>query len=155
MNLGVLDIICLVGYMGGIGLMGVLLAKRNVTTEDYNIKTLQDTSTMLTAVLGGGLFGLFMLGMLTTRGNGRAAACGIVGTLVFITWTLLAKNRLLPESLSAPFDLYYTSVVGNMVVFFVGYLIGLLFFPNKKKLSNLTIWTHEQTSLDEPVDPSN
>ena len=35
MNLGVLDIICLVGYMGGIGLMGVLIAKRNVTTEDY------------------------------------------------------------------------------------------------------------------------
>ena len=35
MNLGLLDIVCLVGYMGGIGLMGVLIAKRNVTTEDY------------------------------------------------------------------------------------------------------------------------
>jgi len=95
-----------------------------------------------------------MLGMLTTRGNGRAAACGIVGTLVFITWTLLAKNRLLPESLSVPFDLYYTSVVGNMVMFIIGYLIGLLFFPNQKKLSNLTIWTHEDTPQDEPVDQS-
>jgi len=113
------------------------------------IKTLQDTSTMLTAVLGGGLFGLFMLGMLTTQGNGRAAACGIVGTLLFISWTLLAKNELLPESLSVPFDLYYTSVVGNMVMFVIGYMIGLLIFPNKKKLANLTIWTHEDTPLDE------
>ena len=59
-------------------------------------KTLQDTLTMLTAVLGGGLFGLYMLGMLTTRGNGRAALCGIVCTILFTTWTLLAKNELLP-----------------------------------------------------------
>ena len=35
MNLGTLDIICLVGYMAGIGLMGVLIAKKNVTTDDY------------------------------------------------------------------------------------------------------------------------
>ena len=116
-----------------------------------DIKTVQDTSTMLTAVLGGGLFGLFMLGMLTTTGNGRAAACGIVCTLAFITWTLLAKNELLPESLSVPFDLYYTSVVGNLVMFFVGYVFGLLIFPNTKKLVNLTIWTHKDEPQDEPT----
>ena len=116
-----------------------------------NIKTFQDTSTVLTAVLGGGLFGLFMLGMLTTRGNGRAAACGIVCTLIFITWTILAKNDKLPENLSVPFDLYYTSVVGNAVMFSIGYMIGLIVFPNKKKLTNLTIWTHEDTPLDEPT----
>jgi SSS family solute:Na+ symporter len=116
-----------------------------------NIKTLQDTSTMLTAVLGGGLFGLFMLGMLTTRGNGRAAACGIVCTLLFISWTLLAKNNLLPESLSVPFDLYYTSVVGNLVMFAIGYTVGLLIFSNKKNLTNLTIWTHGNKPTDEPA----
>ncbi len=114
-----------------------------------DIKTLQDTSTMLTAVLGGGLFGLFMFGMLTTRGNGRAAGCGIVGTLLFTSWTLLGKNDLLPESLSVPFDLYYTSVVGNVVMFCIGYFTGLLLFPNKKPLTNLTIWTHKDLPQDD------
>ena len=35
MNLDVVDIVCLIGYMAGIGLMGMWFAKRNVTTEDY------------------------------------------------------------------------------------------------------------------------
>ena len=35
MNLGAVDIVCLVGYMAGIGVMGMSFAKRNVTTEDY------------------------------------------------------------------------------------------------------------------------
>jgi SSS family solute:Na+ symporter len=144
-----------------------------------NIKTLQDTSTVLTAVLGGGLFGLFMLGMLTTRGNGRAAACGIACTLLFISWTLAAHNGVAPEipvlteSTNDPtvvyyatvaanrvldffryivgVDLYYTSVVGNLVMFSIGYSIGLVIFPNKKKLLNLTIWTHEHEPHDEPT----
>jgi len=116
-----------------------------------DIKTLQDTSTMLTAVMGGGLFGLFMIGMLTTRGNGRAAACGIVCTMAFTSWTLLARNDLLPESLSVPFDLYYTSIVGNAVMFVVAYSVGLFLFPGKKELTNLTIWTHEGVAKDEPA----
>jgi len=115
-----------------------------------DIKTLHDTSTILTAVMGGGLFGLFMIGMLTTRGNGRAAACGIVCTMAFTSWTLLAKNGLLPESLNVPFDLYYTSIVGNAVMFIVAYSVGLIFFPGKKDLTNLTIWTHEEAATDEP-----
>ncbi len=110
-------------------------------------KTMQDTLTMLTAVLGGGLFGLYMFGMLTTCGNGMAAFCGIVCTVAFTIWTLLAKRGMLPSSLSLPFDLYYVDVVGNMVMFFVGFLAGLFFFPNKKKLANLTIWTHEDEML--------
>ncbi len=115
------------------------------------LKTFQDTSTMLTAVMGGGLFGLFMIGMLTTCGNGRAAACGIVCTLAFTTWTLLEKNGLMPESLSlnVTFDLYYTSIVGNAVMFVVAYTVGLVLFPNKKDLTNLTIWTHEEVTTDE------
>ena len=127
----------------------VLMILGTVWLTTFNIKTIQDTSTMLTAVLGGGLFGLFMLGMLTTRGNGRAAACGIACTLIFVGWTLLAKHGKLPERWSVPFDLYYTSVVGNLVMFAIGYMIGLVVFPNERNLANLTIWTHDRESDNE------
>ena len=68
-------------------------------------QTLQDTTTALTSVLGGGLLGLFMFGMLTTRGDSRAAICGILCTLVFVTWAVLAGNGLLPSWLRVPFNL--------------------------------------------------
>lgn len=104
-------------------------------------KTLQDTLTILTSILAGGLFGLYMLGMLTTRGDGRAACCAIVCTLLFTTWTVLARNEIVPQWLQAPFDLYYTSIVGHVVMFVVGYVFGRLFFSANKPLKNLTIWT--------------
>ena len=123
--------------------VGILMILGAIWFSKAESKTLQDTLTMLTAVLGGGLFGLYMFGMLTTRGNGMAALCGIIGTIGFTIWTLLAKKGMLPSSLSIPFDLYYVDVVGNVVMFFIGYLAGLFFFPNTKALANLTIWTHE------------
>jgi len=123
---------------------GILMILGAIWFSKAESKTLQDTLTMLTAVLGGGLFGLYMFGMLTTRGNGMAALCGIVCTIGFTLWTLLAKNEMLPARLSVPFDLYYVDVVGNVVMFLVGYAAGLFFFPNKKSLPNLTIWTSEK-----------
>ncbi|KZY37614.1 sodium:solute symporter [Alcanivorax sp. HI0083] len=89
-------------------------------------KTLQDTSTILVSLLGGGMLGLYLLGFFSKKGNARAAWCGIGCTLVFTGWTILTNNQLLPEALSAPFDLYYTGLIGNVLMFLVGYLVALL-----------------------------
>ena len=40
----------------------------------------------------------------------------------------MTNNKLLPEALSAPFDLYYTGLIGNVLMFLVGYLAAL-FWP--------------------------
>ena len=60
------------------------------------------------------------------RGDARAAWCGIACTLVFTGWTVLTNKGLLPEALSAPFDLYYTGLIGNLLMFIVGYLAASL-----------------------------
>ena len=125
------------------GVTGLLMILGAIWFTKIEQKTLQDTTTSLTSILAGGLFGLFIFGMLTTRGDGRAAFCGIVCTLLFTVWTILARGGWLPESLSMPFDSYYTNTIGNIVMFTVGYLLGLLVFPSTKPLANLTIWTHE------------
>ncbi|HQH69315.1 MAG TPA: sodium/solute symporter, partial [Candidatus Hydrogenedentes bacterium] len=52
-------------------------------------KTLQDTATKLAAILGGGLLGLYFLGFLTRRGDGRAVGVAIVCTLAFSLWLAL------------------------------------------------------------------
>ncbi len=89
-------------------------------------KTLQDTSTILGSLLGGGMLGLYLLGFFSRRGDARAAWCGIACTLVFTGWTVLTNKGLLPEALSAPFDLYYSGLIGNLLMFIVGYLAASL-----------------------------
>ncbi|MBF5057169.1 sodium solute transporter family protein [Alcanivorax sp. 521-1] len=82
--------------------------------------TLQDTSTILVSLFGGGMLGLYLLGFLSRRGDARAAWWGILCTLAFTSWTVLTNEGLLPAALSAPFDLYYTGLIGNLVMFAVG-----------------------------------
>lgn len=83
--------------------------------------TLQDTSTILVSLFGGGMLGLYLLGFLTKGGDARAAWWGIGATLLFTSWTVLTNEGALPAMLSAPFDLYYTGLIGNLVTFLVGY----------------------------------
>jgi SSS family solute:Na+ symporter len=119
-------------------------------------RTLQHTLTIATSLLTAGLFGLYMLGMLTTRSDGRAVLCAIVATLLFTTWTVLTalhQEQMLPAVMSplapllnVPFDIYYTGVVGNIIMFVVGYVFGRLWFPCRKPLKDLTIWTHADES---------
>lgn len=102
--------------------------------EQAETKTLQDTSTILVSLLGGGLLGLYLLGFFTRVGDARAAWCGIACTMTFTGWTLLSHRGLLPDMLSAPFDLYYTGLIGNILMFVIGYL-GAQALPRRTPLA--------------------
>ncbi|MGE4489573.1 MAG: sodium:solute symporter [Kiritimatiellales bacterium] len=91
------------------------------------MRTLMDMANILMSFLGGGMLGLYLLGFLTKRGNHKAVWCGVVLTWCFSFWTVLASRGLLPESMTVPFDLYYTSLIGNIIMFVVGYLAGTCF----------------------------
>jgi SSS family solute:Na+ symporter len=120
---------------------GAILLARSDT------KTLQDTGTILMSLLGGGLLGLYLLGFLTRRGDARAVGGGIVLTMAFTAWTLLSSRGLLPEALSFPFDLYYAGLIGNLVMFAVGFLLGGLLPKHDRNLENLTVWDQDRASL--------
>lgn len=106
-------------------------------------KTLQHIIVTVISVLMGGLMGLFMLGFLTQRGDEKTAWFGIILTLVFSTWSVLSGNDLLPGWLSIPFDMYYTGLIGNILIFVSIFLIYVLLFAKKRDLPNLTIWTQK------------
>jgi hypothetical protein len=89
-----------------------------------------------------------MLGFLTKKGDARAVGFGIAATILFTCWTMLSSRGLLPKALDVPFDLYYTIIIGNFVMFIVGFLAGLLLPKKKRDLTNLTIWTQDDTPLD-------
>ncbi len=99
---------------------GALLLERASTN------TLQDVILIMVSLLGGGLLGLYILGFISRRGDARAAWCGIACTLLFTGWTVAAGHDVLPDAMAAPFDLYYTGLIGNLIMFGVGYVAALL-----------------------------
>ena len=104
-------------------------------------KTMQDTYNTVGSVVMGGVLGLYLLGFCTRRGGAKAAWFGILLTILFSLWTVLAKQDLLPAWLHLPFDLYYTGIIGQIVMFAGIFTAALLLSDGKKPLPNLTLWT--------------
>ncbi|MDR2675283.1 MAG: sodium/solute symporter [Opitutaceae bacterium] len=101
-----------------------------------NTKTLNEFSIIMTAVIGGGIAGAFLLGMFTRRGDARAVLAGIAATVLFSTCAMLMQFNMLPRV----FDPYYTSILGNIIMLAVGYGASWIFKAPKRDLANLTIW---------------
>ena len=119
----------------------VLMIGGAIYLANAETKTLQDTATVLTSILGGGLLGLYLIGFFTKQGDARAAWVGLVSTMIFTAWTILSKKGLLPESISVPFDLYYTGFVGNLIMFVMTYFVARFALKSQKDLSGVTVWT--------------
>ncbi|MFI4912827.1 MAG: sodium/solute symporter [Sedimentisphaeraceae bacterium JB056] len=113
--------------------LGTLLAYSNT-------KTIQDTSLILGGILSSGLLGLFFFGFFTKWGDSRAVGIGIGFTLAFTIYAVLGQRELVPMP---GFDLYYTAIIGNVVMFVVSMIAAGILGRKKTApaLDNLTIWT--------------
>jgi len=110
------------------GLAGTLFALLIAT---WNIQSLWDEFNKLVGLIIGGLGGLFLLGILTSRANAPGALIGIVASMIV---QILANNYHLVHLLM------YTAT-GVVSCFVFGWL-GSLCFPGKtKEIDGLTIYT--------------
>ncbi len=103
-------------------------------------KTLQDTATILTSVTGGGLLGLYLLGFFTKYGNTKSVWIGLIITFIFTSWTVFSSRNLVPDWMNVPFDLYYTGLIGNILMLALTILIAILLSDHRKNLKKLTLW---------------
>ncbi len=116
--------------------------------------TLQDLGTKLTAILMGGVLGIYVLGFLTTRGTGRSVAVGVAAMILFSSYMALIEfMKITPEQvmntlgcsqtaalwLLKPVHIYYVGVFGHLITFVIAYLISSL-FEKRRDLSGLTFW---------------
>jgi solute:Na+ symporter, SSS family len=84
----------------------------------------------VTAIVAGGLAGLFMLAFLVPRASARGAQLGIILSLLVTTWATLTANggKLLNLSRwNFPWHEYLIGVVGHLVLFVSGVLFSLAF----------------------------
>jgi SSS family solute:Na+ symporter len=93
-------------------------------------KTLQDAATTLIALTSGGLLGLYLLGFLTKRGDGRSVAIAIALTLAFSLYRASAQAAWFPDGLRLSWldavDGYYTAILAHVLMFGVGYAASLV-----------------------------
>jgi SSS family solute:Na+ symporter len=115
-------------------------------------KTLQHFYVEFTSIIAGGLLGLYLLGLLTTRGDGRAVGPGIAFAVLFATLISFAGLGWLPanftRSLERVFDGYYTGLASNVVMFIVGFTLGIVLPARPQNLHNLTLWTLDKQPVD-------
>jgi SSS family solute:Na+ symporter len=115
-------------------------------------KTLQNFYVEFTSIIAGGLLGLYLLGLLTTRGDGRAVGLGIAFAVGFSTLISFASLGWLPagftHALESRFDNYYTGLASNVVMFVVGFTLAILLPARPRDLRNLTLWTLDKQTLD-------
>ncbi len=110
-------------------------------------KTFQDTGIILAALVGGGLLGIYLLGFLTTWGDGRAILCGIILTTLYTMWMGGQEIGWIPREWPPSTDSYYTGFIANFIMFGVGFAASCLLPGPKRDLRNLTVWTQDKTPL--------
>jgi len=105
-------------------------------------KTLEDAALRLIALTSGGLLGLYLLGFLTKRGDGRAAAIAIVATLVLSLYRATSPAPWFPDALRfPPLDAvhgYYTALLAHALMFGVGWVAGL-FLPRRREAETAAV----------------
>ena len=96
-----------------------------------------------TAIVAGGLAGLFLLAFLSRRAGTAAAWAGIVANLAFTAWATLTLNGGKTLDLGAwnyPWNEYTIGAVGNVLLLAVG-LLAAVFFPMRTEGSSRhTLW---------------
>jgi solute:Na+ symporter, SSS family len=99
----------------------------------------------ISAIVAGGLAGLFLLGFLSTRANRQGAYLGIVASLLFTTWatlTLDGGNIVNLGKYNFPLHDFMIGAVGHVVLLVVGYLASFLFRGSGGNIhaEALTLW---------------
>ncbi|MBI5693163.1 MAG: sodium transporter [Verrucomicrobia bacterium] len=99
--------------------------------------TMMELSIILLALVGGGISGAFLFGILTRSGDARSVGAGIACTVGFTLYATLAQFGHVPRL----FNSYYTSILGNVVMFTTCWLAARLLPAPERDLTDLTVWT--------------
>jgi SSS family solute:Na+ symporter len=97
----------------------------------------------VSAIVGGGVAGLFLLGFLFERASRIGANTGIVVSLLFTAWATLTLNGGKLWNLGRfnfPLHDYMIGVIGHIVLLAVGLAVSLVFPNHDEAAKRLTLW---------------
>lgn len=94
----------------------------------------------ISAVVAGGLAGLFLLAFLVPRATRTGALAGIIASLIFTTWATLSEGGKIVDlgRWNFPYHDYLIGVIGHIILFAVGVAVSYL-LPGTPLSPNLTL----------------
>jgi SSS family solute:Na+ symporter len=89
------------------------------------VGSIVDAFFTFSAIIGGGMVGMFFLGLLTKRCSKVGLYAGLAVGVPFIIWAALTKNQTICEVLPGwiptyRIHIYWLGLLGNIVVFAAG-----------------------------------
>jgi SSS family solute:Na+ symporter len=84
----------------------------------------------LSGIFGGGMLGLFLLGMVSRRTGSAAAAGGVVVGILAIGWMTLSPRW--GAEFKSPFHSFLIPVFGSAIIMLSGWLLGLILSGRRK-----------------------
>ena len=122
--------------VAGVGAIFLAIALRRA-------KSMVETFFVFSAIIGGGIVGVFFLGLLTRRCSKKGLYMGLVVGVTFIAWATLTKKMDASTLTWLPrfqLHIYWLGLLGNLVVFLVGYVASLIFSPGYRADADLTAY---------------
>ena len=115
-------------------------------------QTLQDLQATLISIMSGGLLGLFLLGLLTRRVDGRSALQATMTTLVGVCIWLFIDSQLgaelFPSFVALLPDKFWVIVLANTFLFVLGVLLSYgARRKSDRNLTDLTVWTRRSDEV--------
>lgn len=101
------------------GVLGVFLAMAMT-----RIHSMADAAFDFVSLVGGGVLGMYLLGMVTRRGTARGLYIGVAFGVALVLWSyfLGSKTSALPALPRFPLHTLWVGLLSNLVVFSCGYL---------------------------------
>ena len=112
-------------------LLGVVGTGSAFILAALEVRSLLDYMLELLALLGGGLAGIFYLGMFTTRTGSRGAIMGFLGSVCVLYFFKFHTQ----------FSFFLYGAVGVVACIGIGYTVSLLFPDRRRDLTGLTVHT--------------
>ena len=105
------------------GFLGVLLAMAMT-----QIHSMADAAFDFVSLVGGGVLGMYLLGLFVPKANARGLYIGLGFGIVFILWAHFCGpgKNMLPGLPRFPLHTQWVGLLGNVVVFACGYIASLL-----------------------------
>jgi solute:Na+ symporter, SSS family len=125
--------------IGVCGVLAILVAMQLASTKGSALSLYYT----ITAIVAGGLAGLFLLAFLSKRAGRVSAVLGIVANLVFATWAVLTMNGGHTVNLhrwNYPWHEYTIGAFGNVLLLTVGLIASLLIPARKNDFARHTLW---------------
>ena len=109
--------------------------------------TLMDLMSFALGLISAGLLGILYLAFFTTRIGSKAAAIGLIATVLFVTlWVFLTTDTgeaLFPGLASLVPSRFWIAVLPNLFLILVAFPTSLIFPRNSdRSLQGLTVWTN-------------